>query len=384
MRFYLEYINHLGRLQKKKSAHRRLQAGFTITEVLLAGVMMLIAVLVSGIGVINLLRSNYRANADSEIRNNLNRTLEFVSDDLRRARDIPFTEAAIQKDQLPTGARAVLAFRIPDPSNLGQILSNQIVYYTKGPENSLTGPRVLWRYGPDLDANGNYINPKERKHYPVTDMLAATAATANNPLCPEDFNLIAADPGDVDGFYACVRQKGGQVILNANAQVEMTTLTGGTRDKVDYAASTRVATRSTSDEIFSLTVTDSPYAEGLVLFVPELEVAANVKAQLIEPNFCQSCTVAAGPLNEKNPPPGVAIPSTVAGTTVKGNAGDGLVVHITPTLSNREYVKGLKVQGYDFNSPNPPRSLEKNQILLVFTTTSPPNSYQVLLTATPR
>jgi len=88
MRFYLEYINHLGRLQKK-SAHRRLQAGFTITEVLLAGVMMLIAVLVSGIGVINLLRSNYRANADSEIRNNLNRTLEFVSDDLRRARIIP-------------------------------------------------------------------------------------------------------------------------------------------------------------------------------------------------------------------------------------------------------------------------------------------------------
>jgi len=45
MRFYLEYINHLGRLQKK-SAHRRLQAGFTITEVLLAGLMMLIAVLV--------------------------------------------------------------------------------------------------------------------------------------------------------------------------------------------------------------------------------------------------------------------------------------------------------------------------------------------------
>ncbi len=53
MRFYLEYINHLGRLQKK-SAHRRLQGGFTITEVLLAGLMMLIAVLVAGIGLINL------------------------------------------------------------------------------------------------------------------------------------------------------------------------------------------------------------------------------------------------------------------------------------------------------------------------------------------
>ena len=100
MHFYLRYINHLGSLQKK-SAHRRLQAGFTITEVLLAGVLMLIAVLVSGIGVINLLRSNYRANADSEIRNNLNRTLEFVSDDVRRAKIIAQTESSILTDQVP-------------------------------------------------------------------------------------------------------------------------------------------------------------------------------------------------------------------------------------------------------------------------------------------
>ncbi|MFM8305987.1 MAG: type II secretion system protein, partial [Microcystis aeruginosa] len=60
MRFYLGYINHLVSLQKKsarlvRQAHQPVrQAGFTITEVLLAGVMMLIAVLVSGIGVINL------------------------------------------------------------------------------------------------------------------------------------------------------------------------------------------------------------------------------------------------------------------------------------------------------------------------------------------
>jgi hypothetical protein len=255
MRFYLGYINHLGRLQEKsarlvRQAHQPVrQAGFTITEVLLADLMMLIAISLSGIGVTNLLRSNYQANAGTEIRNNLNRTLEFVSDEVRRARIIADSEADIVTTQVPearaAGSRVVLAFQIPDPNNPGQApLNEQIVYYTKGPENSLTGPRVLWRYGPNLDANGNYITPADITTWirsPVTDMLAATA---NNPnFCDDhaDFELIAADPGDVDGFFACVRGGGGQVILNANAQVNLTT-----GDTVNYFVSTRVSPRATN------------------------------------------------------------------------------------------------------------------------------------------
>ena len=249
MRFYLGYINHLGRLQKKsarlvRQAHQPVrQAGFSVTEVLLASLMMLIAISVAGIGVTNLLRSNYRANAGTEIQNNLNRTLEFVSDDLRRARIIAETEDAITSTKVPTGARAVLAFQISDPNNPGQApLSEQIVYYTKGPENSLTGPRVLWRYGPDLDEDGNYITPDNIATWqpsPVTDMLAAAA---NNPNCPTGFTRIPADT--VDGFFACVRDGGNQVILNANAEVNLTT--GDTdKDKVKYSVSTRVSPRAT-------------------------------------------------------------------------------------------------------------------------------------------
>ena len=244
MRSYLEYINHLGRLQKK-SAHRPLQAGFTITEVLLASLMMVIVISVAGIGVTNLLRSNYRANAGTEIQNNLNRTLEFVSDEVRRARIIADSETAITSTQVPTGARAVLAFQIPDPNNPGQApLSEQIVYYTQNSQtgDSLTG-LVLWRYGPNLDENGNYITPEDIDSWipsPVTDMLAAAA---NNPNCPTGFTRIPADT--VDGFYACIRAGGGQVILNANAEVEMTTVTNGNRDKVDYSVSTRVSPRAT-------------------------------------------------------------------------------------------------------------------------------------------
>jgi type II secretory pathway component PulJ len=255
MRFYLGYINHLGRLQKKsarlvRQAHQPVrQAGFSVTEVLLASLMMLIAISVAGIGVTNLLRSNYRANAGTEIQNNLNRTLEFVSDDLRRARIIVETEANIVTTKVPqaraAGARPVLAFQISDPNNPGQApLNEQIVYYTQNSQtgDSLTG-LVLWRYGPNLDENGNYITPEDIDSWipsPVTDMLAAAA---NNPNCPTGFTRIPADT--VDGFYACIRAGGGQVILNANAEVEMTTVTNGNRDKVDYSVSTRVSPRAT-------------------------------------------------------------------------------------------------------------------------------------------
>lgn len=263
MRFYLGYINHLGRLQKKsarlvRQAHQPVrQAGFSVTEVLLASLMMLIAISVAGIGVTNLLRSNYRANAGTEIQNNLNRTLEFVSDDLRRARIIAETEDAITSTKVPTGARAVLAFQISDPNNPGQApLSEQIVYYTKGPENSLTGPRVLWRYGPDLDEDGNYITPDNIATWirsPVTDRLADATNNLERFNCdpfqtdieiPTGWKRIPAVRGEVEGFYVCVRDGGNQVILNANAEVEMTTVTNENRDKVDYSVSTRVSPRA--------------------------------------------------------------------------------------------------------------------------------------------
>ncbi|TRV07745.1 MAG: hypothetical protein EWV41_11635 [Microcystis wesenbergii Mw_MB_S_20031200_S109] len=387
MRFYLEYINHLGRLQKKY-AHHRLQAGFTITEVLLAGVMMLIAVLVSGIGVINLLRSNYRANADSEIRNNLNRTLEFVSDDVKRARTIAQNMGDINLPKDVTEEQAVLAFQIPNPNSPIQApLDQEIVYYTESPDiqSSLTGPRVLWRFGPNLDANGNYITPDKIDTWissPVTDMLAAANV---NPNCPQGFQPIAVNPNSVEnGFYVCVRTGGGQVILNANAQVEMTTLTAGERDKVDYAASTRVSTRNICGIVCLIPPPDPTFDLGAnigakqIETIPVLTMPANVTAELIQGPDCSPCLVAAGPTNP--PPTGVPIPSTV-----EANAGDAVIIQVNDLYNNNfpDPTTG-KIEVYTSTSIDSPTPLNNNQVLLVFTTTSPPNSYQVLLTITPK
>jgi type II secretory pathway pseudopilin PulG len=394
MRFYLEYINHLGRLQKK-SAHRRLQAGFTITEVLLAGLMMLIVVLVAGNGVINLLRSNYRANADSEIQNNLNRTLEFVSDEVRRASRIANSEKQITSEKVPKGAQAVLAFQIPDPSNPGQALPDQIVYYTKGSEDSLTGPRVLWRFGPNLNANGNYITPEDIKTWissPVTDMLAAPA---NNPNCPGNFNRIPA-LGNVDDFYTCVRIVGDQVILNANAQVKMTT-----NEAVNYSVSTRVFPKAIWG-LFLLTkpfdvAGDSGSAKNNNT-LPVLTVPAAVTAKVIKgtkpctftlganPFLNSACGVIAEP--NKDWPKAVKEGSEGAlDSPVPAKAGDGIVVHVNGLLNANKQFTDQTVDVYTSDSSSLPPgidSLANNQILFVLTRTTPPDSYSILVTIEPK
>ncbi|NCS08204.1 MAG: hypothetical protein GPJ07_17340 [Microcystis aeruginosa G13-07] len=398
MRFYLEYINHLGRLQKK-SAHRRLQGGFTITEVLLAGLMMLIAVSVAGIGLIDLLRSNYRANADSEIRNNLNRTLEFVSDEVRRARIIANSQAAIITTKVPDwekipGAQAVLAFQIPNPDNPGEILPNQIVYYTRNPEKpepekglwySLTGPRVLWRFGPNLDANGNYTTPDKINTWirsPVTDMLAEAAV---NPSCPEDFNKISDPP---QGFFACVHKKGNLVILNANAQVKMTT-----NDEVEYSVNTIVFTRAcqtycltnSTTSLFKNTRGSGTKAEDPPT-LPILTVPATVTAKVIKGETCtfsDSCGVVTAP--------DIKLPGIAEGaldSPVPADAGDGIVVLVDGLRNVYENTEAQTVEVYTSDSNNLPseiKSLKNDQILFVFTTkTTPPKSYQILVTITPK
>jgi len=387
MRFYLEYINHSGRLQKK-SAHRRLQAGFTITEVLLAGLMMLIAVLVAGNGLINLLRSNYRANADSEIQNNLNRTLEFVSDEVRRAKIIAENENEIIPTQqlnlkgIP-GARAVLAFQIPDPSNPSHPLDRQIVYYTRNPapdEISLTGPRVLWRYGPQLDANGNY-DTLTWQHSPVIDRLAAAV---NDPICDDPTFTRIPQTGNVDDFYTCVPEGRNQVILHAKAQVRMTT-----NEELEYSVSTRVFPIPCQkfcdlDSPTYFYLTADAGADPDKRHIPIVIVPATVTAEIIQGGTCTfspSCGVLTAP---KGDLPGTPEPNGEFGRPVDAIPGDGIAVHVDG-LHNVYGAQTRDVDVYTSDSRDSPRNLDNNQVLFVFTTkTTPPNSYQILVTIEPK
>jgi hypothetical protein len=314
---------------------------------------------------------------------------------VRRARIIAPTEAAIETTKVPNwekkeGSRAVLAFRIPNPSNPNLPLPNQIVYYTTGPKKDLglTG-RVLWRYGPKLDANGNYITPDKIDTWissPVTDMLAADANDLN---CPAGFNRIPA-LGKVDDFYTCVRAVGNQVILNAKAQVNMTT-----NEEVGYSVSTGVFPRATCREIVCLARTPPFGLKGGTgtgeVTLPIVTVPATVNAGVIEPKgtctFNQNkinpdnyCGVLTAP--DKDLPKGR--PEEAFGSSVPANAGDGIVVFVNG-LRNVYDTRQRTLNVYTSDSKDSPRNLDNNQVLFVFTTTTTPStSYQVLVTIEPK
>jgi hypothetical protein len=343
---------------------------------------------------INLLRTNYRANADSEIRNNLNRTLEFVSDEVRRAKIIANSQAEIITDKVPDweeipGARAVLAFQIPDPRNPNNLLVQQIVYYTRNPENSLTGPRVLSRYGPNLNANGNY-EIGNYIHSPVTDMLGAAAVNRN---CPANFNRIPANTDDVGGFFACVHEDRNRVILNANAQVNMTT-----NEKVEYSVSTTVFPRACRgfcdlDDPTSFYQSSGRGAQNEVPSLPIVIVpaGATVTAKVIKGTTCtfsDTCGVRTAP-DDPNLLP-ILEPEKPLDSPVDADAGDAIMVHVDG-LRNAyiDYTKQKPTVAYTSDTGLPSDinidPLTNNQILFVLTTTTtPPTSYQILVTITPK
>jgi hypothetical protein len=173
------------------------------------------------------------------------------------------------------------------------------------------------------------------------------------------------------------------VILNANAQVEMTTLTAGKRDKVDYAASTRVATRAICSRSDPICLITPPFDLGAnigakkIATIPVLNIAANVTAEVIQGPNCSPCSVAASP-DPNAPPPGVDIPSTVP-----VNAGEAVIIRVNDLINNQFPDPSTgEIKAYTSTSTDSPISLNKDQALLVFTT--PSSSHQVLLTIKPR
>jgi hypothetical protein len=420
MRFYLEYINYLGRL-RKKNVIRRSESGFSIAEVLLAGLIMLIAILVAGIGVINLLRSNYRANADSEIQNNLNQTLEFVSNDVRQARIIADSPTRIVSTQVPVNGKAVLAFYIPSVTQPDQTINQQIVYYTKNPENNLTGPRVLWRYGPDLDENGNYDNPENIgswKHSPITDMLADATNNSGRRDCDpfrpgtlSGWQRLPANNSEVEGFYACVRSGGRQVILNVNAQVNMTT-----NDAVKYAVSTRVTTRATDELWFRPPSVGTPpvSVEGereeerdfdtpREIIIPTRDV--EVIGELIEEPEDQPCRDCFIDIRDPNNPRDLTFPfSRQSDATVQVQAGNDIIVSVqggglSTLFGNEAGLQNVDLYTYERQPISDSNStsrhslsettrnmvLTRNQVLVVITdiTTANKRTYAILVDITP-
>ena len=234
---------------------------FTLIEVLLGVALTLVVVSVAGFGLVNILRNEYKTNAESEIRNNLNRATEFISDETRRAERIVKNQSDIvrpDRNRIPSDAQMILALQLPN-------YKDQIIYYTTSASNPWIGPRVLHRWGPPLDSNGNYelvdgsgdripngsseeVTNANWIHSALVDMMSDYGQVPDRDC--DGWNRVPAEIDYVSGFFVCVNAAKNLVRLRLTSEIPLTSTTTTrdgrsiVQDKAVYSTDTKIFVRS--------------------------------------------------------------------------------------------------------------------------------------------
>lgn len=203
-------------------------SGFTLTE-LLAGLFMSIFVSGAlGFGLMQIMQATAREQAKSTARNEASRAVEFISDELRRAQSIevdtsiaslntadnpatPDDESVAPTYSLPAGGTARLALRLPG-------VSERIIYSVAPPpaNSPWKGPLVLYRWGPDLNANGAYTNAANPGAWDNDALIDEIDNTNQSTNCGVD---ASSNPVSVSyqGFFACVVDDDGDGVTEDGA-----------------------------------------------------------------------------------------------------------------------------------------------------------------------
>lgn len=299
---------------------------FTLIEVLLGAALTLIVVSVAGFGLVNILRNEYKANAESEIRNNLNRATEFISDETRRAEKIVKNHSEIVRpDSIPSDAQMILALQLPN-------YKDSIIYYTTSASNPWIGPRVLHRWGPPLDSNGNYelvdgsgdpipngsseeVTNANWVNSALVDMIIDYGQVPDRDC--KEWTRVPAEVDLVSGFFVCVNDAGNLVRLRLISEIPLTSTTTTrdgrsiVQDKAVYSTDTKIFVRS------SLSSVVSPNNEGLPFSIsgppdmPQLDVLKPGKIIVKElTNECDPgyCTVATPTIPDGKVVPTIHLP----------------------------------------------------------------------------
>jgi type II secretory pathway pseudopilin PulG len=187
-------------------------SGFTLIELLVGLFMSIFVIGALGFGLMTVLQTSQRENSKVKARTENSRALDFVSDEVRRARtidrDLANTNTTSPKGFDSTGKTVVFALDIPeisdsntlDTDKLATTKNERIVYYLAS--NSGTnwkGPQVLYRWGPPLNANGNYSGGAT-----VSWSGEALIDGINNTTVTSPCTTGTVAPANPTGFYACI------------------------------------------------------------------------------------------------------------------------------------------------------------------------------------
>jgi prepilin-type N-terminal cleavage/methylation domain-containing protein len=198
--------------------------GFTLTELIVAATISVVVIAAAGYGLMESQKSSRAANTQVDARTEANRALTFISDEIREARRILDTSdrtatgyiytSSTNKGSLvptafsPNGAniQIVLHLQMSHPTDTTRSLD--VIYYVKDDEAPWLGPKVIYRWGPNFDANGSYSlasidTPGSWTHEALIDRVSDQSVSSASCRTGSTGSEIAIVPTNA-GFGACV------------------------------------------------------------------------------------------------------------------------------------------------------------------------------------
>jgi len=200
--FFLGTIIMNNYLNLLKILSKNTHSGYTLIELIIASILTVMVISAAGMGVVFMTQKNMIVSTDSDIKYNLGRAVDFISEEVKTASAIRDTNLTANTpgsaDPLdnfnPSGKTIVLVIKVPG-------VTSDIVYYTKAPGDPWLGKLAIYRWGPPMDANGAYTNGNWTDQL-LVDLIATTpkttsCSTASSKKIPSSSYLN-------QGFFVCV------------------------------------------------------------------------------------------------------------------------------------------------------------------------------------
>jgi hypothetical protein len=183
--------------------------GFSLPDLMIGAVLTLTVVSAGGYGVATMISTTTTSNAKNERRVEMNRSLDFIANEIRGSDSIikdvsletvpsEFTSSYSGKIDATVAISKVLMIKVPQATT-GQ----PIIYFAAKPTSGLwQGPRVIYRWGPQFDANGEYITPEDPSTWtsePLVDRIENSSGAAS---------CVTGTANGDNAFYSCVDSAG--------------------------------------------------------------------------------------------------------------------------------------------------------------------------------
>lgn len=215
----------------KSLRNQRKSSGFTLVELMVAMLITSLVISATGFGLVTITNRDKREKAETERRVELNRALDFIADEVRQAKPIAKNASAdlstIASNFSSSGKTPVLTLQIPG-------VSQRVIYYIASSSSPWLGPNVVYRWGPNFNADGTYSNPTTPANWtyePLADLIVNTTPSPT-PSCDTNWTLNPSSGST--GFYACVDPSGR--IADIHLRGKLTDAYGNSRDPLEVSS----------------------------------------------------------------------------------------------------------------------------------------------------